>query len=562
MMAPRSNPDSAGNSPSQQSLPVPYQSGQPAVSTPAGRPAVSRTSVMRLGLLTDSALKNGIHIVGGPGSGKSRYMGRVLTWQAFMRGIPVVVLDPTGGIIMNIMDKICRQPPEVRKKLWPRIDYDVSATDYVRSSPLYYRRPGETLFAVADRLPAVFKRQDPQLQSAPILGWNSLQQCAIYAGQIAVALDRQIDFVADLIDQPRVYKEELRLALARYPELEPAVTYFREMMDPNSGALRERRTGSFRSKLLPLLADPTMLARFAAPRAGVDLDESIRNKGLVLFDQQYEQDPERRQFGMTWSFRYVIDFVKHRGMAGRGQEFFFIIDEITALLGQRSGDGTSILAEDLEELVAVLGRNYGVNVVLAHQNLSQVDERIRNILMQCGTQIIGNITNPDDRLYLARQFFRYRPFWRKKQEPVWMGVSQLDTYGLPLGYSAPQVIDTRNVEYTPEEQLLLSMEKFALPRFQFLVRPATAEGMISQKLYRLSIERLDAGQYPDVQAVSQILAYLRQKDGTPIETLLTEIRSRRKTGPLESATMKSNAHAVPLPTPIQDDDEDILREEA
>jgi hypothetical protein len=67
----------------------------------------------------------------------------------------------------------------------------------------------------------------------------------------------------------------MRQALARYPELEPAVTYFRELIDPNAGSLRERRTGSFRNKLLPFFSDPTMLAMFAAPSGGVDWDEVV-----------------------------------------------------------------------------------------------------------------------------------------------------------------------------------------------------------------------------------------------------------------------------------------------
>ena len=79
-----------------------------------------------------------------------------------------------------------------------------------------------------------------------------------------------------------------------------------------------------------------------------------------------------------------IEYIKLRRMGGRDREVVFCIDEVTQLLGQRTQEGHSILAEDLEELVAVLARNDGVNAVIAHQNLSQVDERIRNVLLQMG----------------------------------------------------------------------------------------------------------------------------------------------------------------------------------
>lgn len=537
----------------------------------------------RLRFLPNAALKLGCHIVGGPGSGKSRLLGRIIGWQAFVRRHPMVILDPSGGIVQNIVDKIERLAPADRKRIWPLIRYvDVGATDYIVPTPLYTRLGNDTLFAIANRFPAVLKRQDPHLQSAPILGWNSLYECAIYAGQIAAGLGKQLDFVAALIDHPAQYKDELRQVLAAYPETARAVQYFRELMDPNSGALRERRTASFRNKLLPFLADPTLLAGLAAPEPGVDWEAVVAQKQLVIIDFQHELDPDRRQFKMIWWFRSLIDFIKARGMAGRGREIFFVIDEVTQLLGQRAGEGNSILAEDLEELVAVLARNYGVNLFIAHQNLSQVDERIRNILMQCGTQVIGNIANPDDAEYLARQFLHYDPFQVKKREPVWAGVQQSDESGFLLGYSDPEIIDYRNVEFTPEEQVLRMMAKFRLPRFQFRIRPALAEGTVARRLYRLSIENLDAGQYPDSGRVNETLAYLRQKDGVAMASLLAKMHAEPQVGrdpstlsqpyptkpPRQTATIKDHADPLPLfsqdhqTQEEEDDDDETFRDPA
>lgn len=518
----------------------------------------------RMGLLTDSALKNPTRIVGGPGSGKSRLMGRVLTWQVLVRGKPQVILDPTGGVGDNLIDKIMRCDEEIRRRLWSRILYvDVGATDYIVPSPLYYRlRPTDTLFEIANRFPSVIKAIDPALSGAPIMGANALSETAIHAGRIAAALGKQVDFVADLIDRPRQYKDVLRRALTQFPELEDAVSYFREMMDPTSGPLRERRVGSLRNKLLPFLSDPTMLATFAASERGIDWEEVVREGKTVLLDFRHELDTERRHLKMIWWFRDFIGFIKQRGTAGRGQEVFLFIDEVTQLLAGQTGDGHSILAEDLNELLAVLARGFACNVVVAHQNLTQVSEAVRDILSQCGNQIIGNITNPDDAYYLARQFFRYDPYAEKKREPVWMSVMQTSETGIPLDYSWPKVIDYKSVEFTADEQLYALMDKFRQRRFRFLVRPASAEGNISNKLYRMSIERIDEGEYPDASKVQEVLGFLRQKDGIPIETLLAEIASRRKIGTGESATMK-NAHALPvqIQEKTQDNDDEILREE-
>jgi hypothetical protein len=540
--------------------PIKYQPSTQVVRSLSDTPAVvvSQAWPRKLGVLSDAALKNPTRIVGGPGSGKSRLLGRSFGWQAMLRNKPQVILDPTGGVVDNLIDKVMRYPEEVRRQLWSQIIYvDVAATDFIVPTPLYYQlRPTDTLYEIANRFPAVIKRADPALVGAPILGLNALNEAASNAGRIAAALGRQVDFVADLIDHPRLYKDELRKVLALYPELEDAVTYFREMMSAESGALRERRTGSFRSKLFPLLADPTMLASVAASTRGIDWESVVRQGQTVLLDFRNELDAERRQFKLIWWFRDFVSYIRQRGMKGRGQEIFFIIDEITQLLGPQTSDGRSILGEDLGELVAVLGRAYATNVILAHQNLTQVSEHVRDILSQCGNQLIGNITNPDDAYYLARQFFRYDPYWEKKREPVWVSVPQMDSAGWLLDYSWPEVIDYRAVEFTAEEQLLKMMEKFRLPRFQFMVRPATAEGTISKKLYRLSIARLDEGQYPDAEQVNQILSYLRQKDGISLDALLAEIRERRKSTTTQVVKMKDNAHPLPISSKTQSSQDD------
>ncbi|CAN5820214.1 hypothetical protein BH24BAC1_BH24BAC1_38520 [soil metagenome] len=514
--------------------------------------------------LTTSALKQGIHVMAGPGAGKSRWLGRVPAWMALIRQEPLVVIDPTGLVIDNLLDKIVRLPLEVQQQLYPRLAYiDAGAQDDVVPTPLYYRQSKtDTLFEIANRLPSVFERQDPALANAPILGFNALQECAIYAGQIAAALGRQLDFVVDLIDHPGKHKLLLRELLAEHPELQPAVTYFRELMDPTSAKLREKRTGSFKNKLLPFLADPTMLATFAGTKKRLSWQKVIRQRKAVLIDLRQERDPDRRQFKMIWYLKTFTDYIKYRGMAGRGEEVTLILDEISDMLGQRTKEGNSILAEDLEERVTRLGRNFGVNVIVAHQNLSQLDERIQNVLMQMGTQIIGVLPNPDDAVRVARQFLVYDPYWVKKTERVWMKFDPLPilTYFGVSELPRPKVIDYKFIEFTPEEQLLFLVNKLqSLGRCRFLTKTATGEGDLRGALKKLSIERLDQNQYPNEHILAPLRRQLAQRDGVPVETLLAEIRANYSGGTGQKAPKKrlegsATMEVSPVPQPTKQHD--------
>src|SRR5205823_3669565 len=179
-----------------------------------------------------------------------------------------------------------------------------------------------------------------------------------------------------------------------------------------------------------------------------------------------------RQFQMLWWLKDFTTFAKYRGAAGRGSEVMLLIDEITQLLGYKQLSGESILAQEIEELTTVIGRNYGVNVVIAHQNLKQVDERIQTALMQMGNQVLFHLDHPDDTDLLARYFVQYEPKKVKHREQHWVMMKEstaawlwpggTNINGEPYVAGYPGLID-REVPvplgetltfFTPQEQYL------------------------------------------------------------------------------------------------------------
>jgi hypothetical protein len=97
----------------------------------------------------------GINVVAGRGSGKSRLMGRVIAWQAVLRGEGLVIFDPVGGTIDNLLDKILRLPQGLQEQVWPRVVYvDLAGGEWVVPLPLFYRLGGESYHEIAARLHA------------------------------------------------------------------------------------------------------------------------------------------------------------------------------------------------------------------------------------------------------------------------------------------------------------------------------------------------------------------------------------------------------------------------
>ncbi len=484
----------------------------------------------RLLWLPPAARSMGIHIMAGKGSGKSRLMGRIITWLDFLEGVPQVVLDPVGGTIDNFLDKLVRLPEYYQRRLWPRVIYvDMSGrSGSVVPMPLYYRLGNESLSEIAGRYLQAVRRIDPYLQTASIEGWNPLWRIGIYTGMVLAALNCQISEAESLLNHPEAWIRRIERAARHFPELAPAAAFFAGEYDSWEPNRRDRQTSSFRNKVTLFSLDPAMKAMFGAAKPGIDWKEAEERRYTVLLDFRHEYELERRRFKMYWAFSHFLEYIKHRG-PGRNRGFGFTIDEIAPLMNLESM-GNSLFASDLDEFINVIARNYMVWPTIAHQEMWQVDQRSQKTLMTMGTQILGVTSDPESAVVQARQFFRYDPYQLKKIERVWMSD--------PIG--GPFVVDSRTVEFTPEEQTTMDSQKLMdLGRFQFLVRPAPGEGDVTGRLVAVSIDHFDQGLYPNEDLVTRARELLTKRCGRPVAEVLAEIDLRTKPPQLLISSPKS-----------------------
>ncbi len=465
--------------------------------------------------LPDYSRSMGIHLMAGKGSGKSRLMGRLTAWMDFLRGVPQVIFDPHGPTIDNFLDKLIRLPAELQSRLWSRVVYiDMSGrSGFTVPFPLYYHLKDESLYEISQRFLDVVRRIDPYLQTASVEGWNALWRTGTYIGMILAALGYQISEADSILKEPGKWEGAFASVLNQYPELNPAVKYLLEIPHLKEN-FRSRRTESFYNKIALFALDPNMKAMFGASRPGLIWEEVLKKHQTVLFDFRNEHDLERRRFKMVWVFNYFLDFIKQRG-AGRHQPIGLVIDELTSLFSIQSLN-SDLFGSELDELINVIARNYGIWLTIAHQEMFQVTERILKSLMTMGTQILGVTTDPEAAKYLAMLYYKYDPYLIKKVEAVYASVE-----------GVPMQIDQRTIEFSFEEQLILQSYRFLQQgRFRFLVRPAAGEGDIHGRLSTISVENFDRNVYPNLEVITQKREQLMQQNGFLIPEILNDMQRR------------------------------------
>jgi hypothetical protein len=475
----------------------------------------------------DSARGMGIHIVAGKGSGKSRLMGRGITFRDSARRVPTILIDPHGPSIDNYLDKVYRLEDPLRREMFSRMLYvDVGAeSKYVVSFPLYYRLGDESLAEVAERYLEAIRKLSPSLETASVMGLPAILNVGRPAGMVLTALGAQITEVQELLTEPKQWLPRIEQAARGNDELLPALAFFRRYSDlrPND---QRQMTYSFLSQVGSFVYDKRLMATFGASSPGIDWQDVLDKRLTVLLDFRHVQQLEHRRFALLWCFTSLLEFVKRRGPGhydpskpetGKHIPISLLIDEIVYLLSLQTLH-TSLLDREIDELINQIARNYSLWLTLAHQEMYQLSPQIQRSLITMGSQVMGLATDEDSARFLARRFFPYDPYRVKKTEPIYMSYE-----------GVASVIDHREIEFSIDEQLELNSRQFTdRETFHFLVTTATREGTAPTRAHAITTAPIDPGQYVDEAIVPKIRARLAKRSGRHIDEVITEIRERQK----------------------------------
>lgn len=479
--------------------------------------------------LSDPVRSQGARISGGSGSGKT-VLASLIAFQDWKRGKPAIIVDPYGSFVNTVLGMIWRDieasslSAEGKTQRWLSVKYvDVAARwGYVTPFPLLYRYPGETLYSVGERLVAAITRWDPDLKTASIQGLNSIIKVLIPAIMDMAALGPayQVTEIPELLRSlenkglNQKWQTLLAQALANDPSVAPAVRFFTEEYPGWKDQTRERSVEALEVKLAPFLYNPTMMASFAASQPGLNWDEVIAQGNIVLLDFSGLHH-EHRRFALLWIVWFVlIEYFKHRGSGYHHRPVSLFLEEISAYQSENALV-RQMLADDLNELINILRRQYRIWLTVIHQENYQFDTRIRQNLASLGCQILGVSHDYQSALETARDFFPYQPLV-KRQDPVWGRNAQ----GQPI------ILDYRPQYYSFEEQYhmlaqLLQRQK----QWKFMARLPEAEGGARGPVRQLDIARM-VPPFVDEAILAELRVRLSGQSGLPVDQVVAEILAR------------------------------------
>jgi hypothetical protein len=502
-------------------------------------------------ILSPEMRRLGFCLTGGRGSGKSRFLGRYFAFGDFTFEIPVVIFD-TGDTIDNVLDRlkskwlfydlIRNNPAATEERIaWAREEYEtfVNRVRYVNMAgikgtivpfPFYYRFGSESIAEIAQRFVEVIRRITPELQAASIQGFPPLERIANHAGRILFTLGFQATEMANLLTNIDAWQPRIQAALLKDPSLTESAEFFRPK---NPAGFHISRAEPLLTELDRLTSTPAMKALFGASRPGINWQEVIDKKQIVLLDfRDVRRNPELYRLLMTATFRYLMDFLQYRGV-NRTQPISVIVDEFSSLVAAPTPGAERLVINDMRLWFNEIMRRHNLWLTLAHQELSAVSPRVQSLLLGMGNQLIGKIADIDDCLHIAKSFIPIDPTKVKRYDPI---LGQQTQMGIFRTYYNTVELGEREIDYTIPEQHYEHAYQFQnLQPLHFLQR---VPGTEMAGLADFSIAEFEKNIYPDPAHIENIrialmmIAALQGDAGVTekyvynIDTVLAEIAAR------------------------------------
>lgn len=325
-----------------------------------------------------------VYVVGVQGMGKSTLLASLA--EQFARGDDGVLVIDTKGELADDLAARTTQPEK-----------------------LIYVAPGETDHPSGKRFwtlnPLAFDRSQPHLQEAAIKNllalfdrmeladlkrMPQLRQMLYMLAQLAMGLPEPTlgDLLRLLADAP------LRRRLLTNPALTEAVVAFWRRYDQLTPKQQAEKATTTLPRLNELLAAPVISRVVSHPRSTIRLADWLDGGKLVVCNLGAKFDGETSRLLGNFLVAAVINAGSARPTINERpalRPWRVVVDEFHQLAGEQ-------FAEIIEQL-----RKHQVFPVIAHQNLSQLSDRLTAAATSCAARFFFRVS-PDDQAPIKRLF--------------------------------------------------------------------------------------------------------------------------------------------------------------
>lgn len=323
-----------------------------------------------------------MHVVGTTGKGKSKLLEHMI-FQDIVNGRGVALVDPHGNLADDTLSYFGTAGYFDNQNNLKRIVYiNPSRKDFSPGINLLELQENEDPAEHANDIIEVFKR-NWRLETAPVFEdvlFNSLM--VLIANKLTI-----LELTRVVTD--RSYRNSL-LSKTKDPSVHH---FFTERFEKWPKREQTIRVESTLNKVSRLIGSERLRNIFGQAKSTVNFRD-ILDKGLVLIvDLSNLSELSARLFG-----GFITTLIQQAAMARRTRkDFFEYLDEFQLFVSHEGGSKTfsKILAE---------ARKRHLYLILAHQQLSQLDEQMRGALGNVGTLVCFGIDRSDAEIQAKRIF--------------------------------------------------------------------------------------------------------------------------------------------------------------
>jgi len=323
-----------------------------------------------------------MHIVGTTGKGKSKLLEHMI-FQDITNSRGVALIDPHGNLADDVLSYLGTNGYLNEPKNLERVVYiNPSRKDYSPGINLLELQENEDPAEHANDIIEVFKR-NWKLETAPVFEdvmFNSLM--VLIANKLTI-----IEMPKLLTD--KTYRNNL-LKKTKDPSIRH---FFSDRFEKWPKREQATRLESTLNKVSRIIGSERLRNIFAQFKSTINFRDILDKSLVLIVDLSSLSELTAKLFG-----GFITTLIQQAAMARRTRrDFFEYLDEFQLFVSHEGGSKTfsKLLAE---------ARKRHLYLILAHQQLSQLDEQMRGALGNVGTLVCFGIDRSDAEIQAKRIF--------------------------------------------------------------------------------------------------------------------------------------------------------------